>query len=177
LPYPPGNLATLHLERNILWPTRRGGVAVVHVGAEDSKTGNPIQFEIDADTVHLLSIYRRHYLPRLARPTGYLFPGSKGCKHIDVDTVTNRIRKVIRDHLGKAANAHLMRHLKAMRVLRDSNRNWELAADSLGNAAPARRANITPSSIPTKQRASPTNSFASSRAQRPRRSPQFRKGG
>jgi hypothetical protein len=131
-PIRPSNMAALHLERNFQWPARKGGAAFVHIDPEDTKTGAPISFEVDADTVHLIEAYRRHYLAKLGKPTGYLFPGTRGCEHIDVDTVTNRISRVVREHLGKTVNGQLMRHLKAMRVLRDSDRNWELVADTLG---------------------------------------------
>lgn len=135
-PIRPGMLARLHLERHILYPTRRGGPAVVQIQAAETKTGTAIQFELDADTVYLLTMYRRHYLPKIGKANGFLFPGGRGCDHIDVDTVTNRVAAVVRKHLGKRVNGHLFRHLKAFRVLRDSGRNWELAADTLGQRSP-----------------------------------------
>jgi hypothetical protein len=70
------NLANLELNKNLI---ARGKRLYLVIAESDTKNREPIDFELPAETVEILSWYVREYRPFLLKqPTDALFPGAGG---------------------------------------------------------------------------------------------------
>jgi integrase len=129
-----GNLARIDLQRHLSW-TRDGRKGIVHLAipGQETKTGEPLEFELPKDTVRLLEIYLQDFRPRLCDPTSpWLFPGRNG-KHKAVVSLSGQIKRTLRDELGIEMNAHLFRHFGAMLYLRANPGGYEVVRQVLGH--------------------------------------------
>ena len=127
-----GNLARIDLQRHLSW-TRDGRKGIVHLAipGQETKTGEPLEFELPKDTVRLLEIYLQEFRPRLCDPTSpWLFPGRNG-KHKAVVSLSGQIKRTLRDELGIEMNAHLFRHFGAMLYLRANPGGYEVVRQVL----------------------------------------------
>ena len=129
-----GNLAGIDLQKHLSW-TRDGRRGIVHLAipGQETKTGEPLEFELTKDTVRLLEVYRQEFRPRLCDPTNtWLFPGMNG-KHKAVVSLSVQIRRTLLEEIGIDMNAHLFRHFGAMLYLRANPGGYEVVRQVLGH--------------------------------------------
>lgn len=129
-----GNLAAIDLQRHLSW-TRDGRKGIVHLAipGQETKTGEPLEFELPEDTVRLLEIYLREFRSRLCGPTStWLFPGMNG-KHKAIVSLSVQIRRTLLEEIGIDMNAHLFRHFGAMLYLRANPGGYEVVRQVLGH--------------------------------------------
>ena len=117
-----GNLATLRIDRHLSF-TRAARDGLVHLVLHESevKNGEPLEFELPAETATLLKIYLNDYRPRLiTKPSVWLFPGRSANSHKHSSVLGNQISAAIWRHLGLRVHPHLFRHFGGMLYLKDN---------------------------------------------------------
>lgn len=113
-----GNLASLHLEKNIL--RTRGGLVHLAIRGTDVKNGMDIEAELPAQTVRLLDLYLERCRPVLAdQPSAWLFPGRGGTGKGD-QSLRAQITDCVRTRCGITITPHQFRHVAAKLYL-DAN--------------------------------------------------------
>ena len=128
------NLAALDLSRHVV-KTRHGRNRVLHIviPGTETKTGDPYEVTIPADTAALLETYRSLYLPLItATPTTLLFPNHLGTKRQET-TFSGSLGDFVRREAGLIMNAHLFRHLAVSLYLRRHPEDLETARRLLGH--------------------------------------------
>ena len=101
------NLANLELNKNLI---ARGKRLYLVIAESDTKNREPIDFELPAETVEILSWYVREYRPFLLKqPTDALFPGAGG-KAKSSGVLAPQISKTVFKYTGLKVNVHLFRH-------------------------------------------------------------------
>ena len=128
------NLTALDLTRHIV-KTGRDASSVLHIviPGEETKTGEPYEVTIPADTTVLLAAYRERYLPLIStEPTSLLFPNLSGCCRDDT-AFSTALSAFLRRETGLLMNAHLFRHLAVTLYLRNHPEDLETARRILGH--------------------------------------------
>jgi integrase len=128
------NLAAIHIDRHLSW-TRGGRRGTVHlvIPGEETKNGEPLEFELSAETARLLTAYLEDYRPRLTGDeAGWLFPG-KGVRHKTAGALASQIKRSVHAGTGLVMNAHLFRHLAAKLSLDDHPGGYEVVRRVLGH--------------------------------------------
>jgi integrase len=101
------NLTGLHLTKNLI---ARGKSLYLVIGEDETKNEEPIDFELPAETVEILSWYVREHRPRLLRqPSDALFPGAGG-KAKSSRTLALQLSQTVFRFTGLRFNTHLFRH-------------------------------------------------------------------
>jgi integrase len=101
------NLAGLDLNKNLI---ARGKRLYLVIAGSDTKNLEPIDFELPAETVELLSWYVREYRPCLLKqPSDALFPGARG-RAKSSGTLATQISRTVLKYTGLKMNVHLFRH-------------------------------------------------------------------
>jgi integrase len=101
------NLANLDINKHLL---ERGKRLYLVVDGSDVKNEEPIDFELPAHTVEIVSWYVREYRQHLLRtPSDALFPG-KGGKSKHPNTLSAQISETVKRFTGMDFNTHLFRH-------------------------------------------------------------------
>ncbi|MDB5571119.1 MAG: phage integrase [Hyphomicrobiales bacterium] len=101
------NLAALDLTHNLV---SRGKRLYLIVAEADVRNGEPIDFELPAQTVEILAWYVREHRPHLLKgPSDALFPGENGAPK-QPGALAPQIAKAVFRYTGMAFNAHLFRH-------------------------------------------------------------------
>ena len=101
------NLASLDINKHLI---ARGKKLYLVIGEHETKNQEPIDFELPADVVDILSWYVRTYRPLLlAEASDALFPG-KGGKPKSSGTLAFQIPRTVRRFTGLKVNVHLFRH-------------------------------------------------------------------
>lgn len=129
-----GNLAGIDIQKHLSW-TRDGRRGIVHVAipGQETKTGEPLEFELPKETVRLLETYLQDFRPRLCDAAStWLFPGRDG-KHKAVVSLSVQIKRTLLEELGIDMNAHLFRHFGAMLYLRANPGGYEVVRRILGH--------------------------------------------
>jgi integrase len=128
------NLAAIHIGRHLSW-TRGGRRGTVHlvIPGEETKNGEPLEFELSAETTRLLTAYLEDYRPRLTHDeAGWLFPG-KGNGPKTAGALASQIKRAVYAGTGLEMNAHLFRHLAAKLYLEDHPGGYEVVRRVLGH--------------------------------------------
>ena len=114
-----GNLAQIHVERNLRWSgPNMTGTLVLDIDGAEVKNGQTLSFPLPADCADLVRNYLRTYQPRLVRvPSPYLFPSDRPGKPKRADTLGKQLSRLIRRSIGLEVNPHLYRHLVHLVVL------------------------------------------------------------
>ena len=101
------NLAGLDLNKNLI---ARGKRLYLVIAGSDTKNLEPIDFELPAETVELLSWYVREYRPCLLKqPSDALFPGTRG-RAKSSGILATQISRTVLKYTGLKMNVHLFRH-------------------------------------------------------------------
>jgi hypothetical protein len=108
-----GNLAQIHVERNLRWSgPNTTGMLVLDIDGAEIKNGQTLSFPLPADCADLIRDYLRSYQPRLVRaPSPYLFPSDLAGRPKRADTLGKQLSRLIRRAIGLEVNPHLYRHL------------------------------------------------------------------
>ena len=105
-----GNLAGLDMRRNLI---ARGKRVYLVVGENDTKNGEPVDFELPASALDIVAWYIRTYRPCLVRAsTEALFPG-EGSGPKSAYGLGAQIKKAVFRFSGLHVNPHLFRHAGA----------------------------------------------------------------
>ncbi len=135
------NLAGLELGRHIQRPG--DGRVYLVLEEEDTKTGQPIQFELDRDLIRLLDVHLKTRAPLLCPPgTPFLFPRRDGTTPVNTSGLAGRITKRIRREIGHDMNAHLFRHFAVMLWLDAHPDGFELCRQILGHSSLSHTINL-----------------------------------
>jgi len=110
-----GNLAGLHIERQLRWqrPGRQGELYIT-IGSEEVKNRQNLNFILPPPVARRVAHFIENLRPRLLKdPTnGYLFPGRGGGPKA-CDSISKPLSKWVWDETGLAFHPHLMRHIAA----------------------------------------------------------------
>lgn len=135
------NIAQLDLERHIQRPGDRHVYLVFE--KQDTKTGQPIEFELPDDVVKLLDMHLAKRAPELCPPgTPWLFPRRDGSEPLDPSALSSRISKRLRKEVGIQMNAHLFRHFAVMIWLDANPGGYEVARRLLGHSEASHTINL-----------------------------------
>ena len=105
-----GNLSRLDMRKNLI---ARGKRVYLVVPEGDTKNGEPVDFELPAETVEIVAWYIRDYRPHLVRaPTDALFPG-EGSGPKSAYGLGAQIKAAVFRFTGLKVNPHLFRHAGA----------------------------------------------------------------
>jgi integrase len=114
-----GNLASLHLEKNLRWsrPGRMGAL-VIDIDGDDVKNGQALSFPLPPACAELVRLYLEKYQPRLCVGSSpYLFPSDLPGQPKRADTLSKQLSRLILKTIGLEVNPHLYRHLVHLVVL------------------------------------------------------------
>lgn len=128
------NLVSLQFGRHILvTPGRHGSVTHLRVPETETKTREPFEALLRADTVALMTRFTERYRGRLAtRPSSTLFASQRG----DVRAATRfstGFEAFVRRETGLRVNPHFMRHLAVKLLLDENSGDIETARRILGH--------------------------------------------
>lgn len=124
------NLTGLHLTENFI---ARGKSLYLVIGEHETKNREPIDFELPAETVDILSWYVREYRPRLLRqPSDALFPGTGG-KAKASGTLALQLTRTVFRFTGLRFNTHLFRHAGGKIFLDARPGHYEVVRRVLGH--------------------------------------------
>jgi integrase len=114
-----GNLAQIHVERNLRWSgPNMTGTLVLDIDGAEVKNGQTLSFPLPADCADLVREYLRTFQPRLVRGSSpYLFPSDLPGRPKRGDTLGKQLSRLIRRSIGLEVNPHLYRHLVHLVVL------------------------------------------------------------
>jgi integrase len=114
-----GNLAGLHLEKNLRWSDPgRTGTLVIDIDGGEVKNGQTLSFPLPQARADLVRLYVDKYQPRLSPgPNPYLFPGDLPGRPKRADTLSKQLSGLILKTIGLEVNPHLYRHLVHLIVL------------------------------------------------------------
>jgi integrase len=128
-----GNLAEIHLERNIHRPG--DGRAYLVFEEDETKNARRIEFELPPELCRMIDRHLASRCPELCpHGTAWLFPRRDGAAAVDPSVLSERISKTIRRSTGLDVNAHLFRHLAVMIWLDANPGSYEAARRLLGHA-------------------------------------------
>ena len=128
------NLVNIEIDRHIQ-RSRTGRKGKVHlvIPGEEVKNGEPLEFELPAETVDLLDLYIREYHLRLTdAPSPWLFPAKNGgpkSRELFGDQISKRVFKAT----GLHVNLHLFRHIAAKLYLDRNPGGYEVVRRLLGH--------------------------------------------
>jgi len=127
------NLTGIHLDRNFNRPG--GGHTSLAFYEHETKTGQPIEFELPADMVKMMDQYLARRSPEIC-PAGtrWLFPRRDGTGPVGPSELAARITRRIRRETGLEMNAHLFRHFAVMLWLEANPGGFEGARRLLGHS-------------------------------------------
>ncbi len=101
------NIHEIEIDKHLI---ARGKHLYLVFEEDETKTEEPIDFEIPTEYKDLIAWYVREYRPHLLRTqTNALFPG-EGAKPKSGGTLAEQVKKIIFDYLGLPFNLHLFRH-------------------------------------------------------------------
>jgi len=134
MPMRVGNLVALDFDRHIV-ATGSGRKRVLHVviPGSETKTGEPYEVPIPAETAALLEVYRTRVRPVIAStPNSLVFPNARGEKRSEIP-FSSALTRFVRNEIGLTVNAHLFRHLAVTLYLREQPEDVETARRILGH--------------------------------------------
>jgi len=116
------NIAGLNLERHLRWSEAgRKGELRISIPGDEVKNGQALTFAIPEKTAAMIRIYCEQCRPLLSRtPNPWLFPGPDSARPKRADTLGKQISALIWQELGLRVHPHLLRHIAAYIVLRES---------------------------------------------------------
>ena len=114
-----GNLAALHVERNLRWSgSGRSGTLVIDIDGSDVKNSQTLSFPLPSECADMVRLYLSKYQPRFSTsPSAYLFPSDLPGQPKRADTLGKQLSRLILKTIGLEVNPHLYRHLVHLVVL------------------------------------------------------------
>ena len=101
------NIHAIEIDKHLI---ARGKHLYLVFEEDETKTEEPIDFEIPSEHKDLIAWYVREYRPHLLRiHTNALFPGADA-KPKSAGTLAKQVKDIIYDYLGLPFNLHLFRH-------------------------------------------------------------------
>ncbi|WP_178346839.1 hypothetical protein [Marivita hallyeonensis] len=126
------NLSGLHLEQHIARPG--DGRAYLVFDEDDTKTYQPIEFELPASVVRMIDRHLATRAPAMCPGNSpWLFPRRDGSGPVEPGQLSGRLRRRILRDVGIEMNAHLFRHLAVMLWLDANPGAYEAARRLLGH--------------------------------------------
>ena len=127
------NLAALSFDQHLHWPQGRRKPAMLTLGADETKNGLALEFEIPTELAERLLVYRNEIAPAVIgrRPDGVfvsLTGRPRGQTAIKLTIETTILR-----HLGVKITPHQFRHLAAKIALDANPGAYELVRQLLGH--------------------------------------------
>ena len=102
------NLATLHLEENLIW---QDDALIVHVPGPDVKNRELVESEIPGPIATHVKRYIDHYQPLVTKdPSLWLFPGKSGSSK-SASTLRQQLKKTTLEGVGIAFHPHIFRKI------------------------------------------------------------------
>ena len=124
------NLTRLDVEENLI---ARGRKLYLVIGEDETKNREPIDFELPAETVEILSWYVREHRPLLMRVLSTaLFPGMAG-KAKSPGLLATQISRTVFRYTGLRFNVHLFRHAGGKIFLDAQPGHYEVVRRVLGH--------------------------------------------
>ena len=128
------NLTGLNLTDNLI---ARAKSFYLVIGEHETKNREPIDFELPAETVAILSWYVREYRPFLLKePSDALFPGEGG-RAKPSGTLSMQLSRTVFRYTGLRFNTHLFRHTGGKIFLDARPGHYEVARRVLGHRSTA----------------------------------------
>ncbi|SHM80780.1 Phage integrase family protein [Roseovarius litoreus] len=128
------NLSTLEIERHLQRPGK--GKMFLVIPASEVKNHRPLEFELPAHLVSMIDAHLSDRAPTLCTPRNpYLFPATRKDGPVWRNTLSERIKRRVRDEIGIEMNAHLFRHLAVMIYLDANPGGYEVARQMLGHSS------------------------------------------
>ena len=128
------NLTGLNLTDNLI---ARGRSLYLVIGEHETKNREPVDFELPAETVEILSWYVREYRPFLLKePSDALFPGEGG-KAKSSGTLSMQLSRTVFRYTGLRFNTHLFRHAGGKIFLDARPGHYEVVRRVLGHRSMA----------------------------------------
>jgi integrase len=127
------NLASLDFIRHLHWPNGRGKAVMLTINGNETKNGEPLEFELPPELADRLWIYRHEIAPGVTgeRPD-MLFVATTG-KPRTAPAVALAIKKSVYKNLGIKLTPHQFRHFAAKIALDDNPSAYEGVKQLLGH--------------------------------------------
>jgi integrase len=127
------NLSTLRLDRQLQWPTGRGGTLFITLREDETKNALPLEYPINGQSKALV----HEYLDRFRSYSGaqknpWFFVRRNGVP-VPAGALRDGITKAVRRELGVELTPHQFRHLAAMTTLNARPGAIGLVKDLLGH--------------------------------------------
>ena len=118
---------------------------VIRIPRTEVKNKKPLEHFLDQDTVDLLNIYLKDFLPILTKhnPSKYLFPGRNGQAKTP-QVFRSQMKKFIRDGTGLDIRLHGIRKITTKIYLDEDPGGMEVARRNLGDTEETTRAVYAP---------------------------------
>lgn len=127
------NLATLRVNHQLQWPTGREGQVIISLRDTETKTAQPMEYELGEHTKALLHEYTDVYRSRArASRDAWLFVRMNG-ERVSDGALRDGITKAVQRELGVPITPHQFRHLAAAIVLDARPGAIGLVRDLLGH--------------------------------------------
>lgn len=131
LPLRMKNLSSLNFKHHLQWPNGRCKPAILFMGGNETKNGEPIEFEIPTKLAERLWVYRHEIAPKITgnRPD-VLFVATTGRPRKQA-SIALAIQKAVAKAIGLKLAPHQFRHLAAKTILDANPGAHELARQLL----------------------------------------------
>ena len=126
------NLISLDFDTHIMMPLHRGDPGHLSIPGEEVKNGQPILFEIPAECIARIRLYRRIVKAVLGYRGKILFVNRTGTRK-SMATLAQQLSKLIKKHVGVDMTPHQFRHLAAKVILDAEPGNLESVKNLLGH--------------------------------------------
>lgn len=131
------NLAALEIDRHLQRPGK--GKMYVVLPASEVKNDRFLEFELPPLVVTMIESHLAERAPHLcSADCPYLFPALHKPGPVSGNTLSERIKKMAKQEIGVAMNAHLFRHLAVMIYLDANPGGYEVARQMLGHSSVSR---------------------------------------
>jgi integrase len=132
-----GNLRSITIDGHIVRHGQgRGRRVLLHFPAEEVKNRQSATFELPPALVAMIDCFITVHRPALVgAPSRFLFTSRSADAPVDADTLSRRMAKAIRHHLGLDLSPHNFRHLSGLVYLSHHPAEFETVRRLLGHAS------------------------------------------
>ena len=127
------NLVSLTIGEDLFRPSRPGGAWRLSIGGDNSKNGDPLEYEVPVRLGRMIDRYLRQHHASLGHgDSPCLFPGEGGGPKY-ATTLAGQITDAIKRHVGIHMTPHQFRHFAAKVMLDENPGNYYLVSMLLGH--------------------------------------------